>query len=222
VLAGRHNEHVRAAQELLVMGAANVAAGFTQAFSVGASGARTAVNEAMGARTQIAGLRRGPGRPDPALPDRAGAVSADRRARRGHRRRRDRHRRPARLARAGGDRPGRGRDRGWDVACVVFFGVLEALVVAVGLSVVDTVRRSARPYDAVLGWVPRLEDYRNVALHSLRDDESRRASVPAARFRGGPVQGEPIHVLPRRRDHRWRGEWFVCARRRQPSTRRQQ
>jgi MFS superfamily sulfate permease-like transporter len=108
------------------------------------------------------------------------------------------------------------------VACVVFFGVLEALVVAVGLSVVDTVRRSARPYDAVLGWVPRLEDYRNVALHSLRDDESRRASVPAARFRGGPVQGEPIHVLPRRRDHRWRGEWFVCARRRQPSTRRQQ
>ena len=38
------------------MGAANAAAGFTQAFSIGASGARTAVNEAMGARTQIAGL----------------------------------------------------------------------------------------------------------------------------------------------------------------------
>jgi sulfate permease, SulP family len=54
--AGRHNEQVRASQELLVMGAANAAAGFTQAFSVGASGARTAVNEAMGARTQIAGL----------------------------------------------------------------------------------------------------------------------------------------------------------------------
>jgi sulfate permease, SulP family len=49
--------------------------------------------------------------------------------------------------------------------CVVFFGVLEALVVAVGLSVIDTVRRSARPYDAVLGWVPRLDAYRNVALH---------------------------------------------------------
>jgi SulP family sulfate permease len=54
--AGKHNEHVRASQELLVMGAANAAASFTQGFSVGASGARTAVNEAMGARTQIAGL----------------------------------------------------------------------------------------------------------------------------------------------------------------------
>ena len=29
--------------------------------------------------------------------------------------------------------------------CVVVFGVLEALVVAVGLSMIDTVRRSARP-----------------------------------------------------------------------------
>jgi MFS superfamily sulfate permease-like transporter len=54
---------------------------------------------------------------------------------------------------------------GVTAGCVVFFGVLEALVVAVGLSVVDTVRRSARPYDAVLGWVPRLERYANVALH---------------------------------------------------------
>ena len=29
--------------------------------------------------------------------------------------------------------------------CVIFFGVLEALVVAVGLSMIDTVRRSAHP-----------------------------------------------------------------------------
>ena len=43
--------------------------------------------------------------------------------------------------------------------------MLEALVVAVGLSIIDTVRRSARPYDAVLGWVPHLEGYRDVALH---------------------------------------------------------
>jgi MFS superfamily sulfate permease-like transporter len=40
--AGKRREHVRASQELLTMAAANVAAGFTQAFSVGASGARTA------------------------------------------------------------------------------------------------------------------------------------------------------------------------------------
>ena len=38
------------------MGAANAAAGLTQGFSVGASGSRTAVNDAMGARSQIAGL----------------------------------------------------------------------------------------------------------------------------------------------------------------------
>jgi MFS superfamily sulfate permease-like transporter len=50
-------------------------------------------------------------------------------------------------------------------ASVVAFGVLEALVVAVGLSIVDTVRRSARPYDAVLGWVPKLGRYADVSLH---------------------------------------------------------
>jgi hypothetical protein len=49
--------------------------------------------------------------------------------------------------------------------CVVVFGVLEALVVAVGLSIIDTVRRSARPHDAVLGWVERLGRYGDVALH---------------------------------------------------------
>src|SRR5262245_7880432 len=54
--AGKRGEHVRASQELLTMGAANAAAGFTQGFSVGASGARTAVNDTMGARSQISGL----------------------------------------------------------------------------------------------------------------------------------------------------------------------
>jgi MFS superfamily sulfate permease-like transporter len=48
---------------------------------------------------------------------------------------------------------------------VIFFGVLEALVVAVGLSMIDTVRRSARPHDAVLGWVERLGRYADVSLH---------------------------------------------------------
>jgi sulfate permease, SulP family len=49
--AGKRNQHVRASQELLAMGAANAAAGLTQGFSIGASGARTAVNDSMGART---------------------------------------------------------------------------------------------------------------------------------------------------------------------------
>ena len=51
------------------------------------------------------------------------------------------------------------------MGCVVVFGVLQALVVAVGLSIIDTVRRSARPYDAVLGWVPHVEGYRDVSIH---------------------------------------------------------
>ena len=37
------------------MGAANAAAGFTQGLPVGASGSRTAVNDAMGARSQFSG-----------------------------------------------------------------------------------------------------------------------------------------------------------------------
>jgi SulP family sulfate permease len=164
--AGRRGEHVRASQELFVMGAANAAAGFTQAFSIGASGARTAVNEAMGARTQIAGLFAAGTvvvvllfltEPVQYLPSAVlGAVLisaainiADPRAWR---------------TLAAIDRV-EVAIAAVTVACVAFFGVLEALVVAVGLSIVDTVRRSARPYDAVLGWVPRLEGYRDIALH---------------------------------------------------------
>jgi len=49
--------------------------------------------------------------------------------------------------------------------CVVAFGVLQALIVAVGLSLIDTVRRSASPHDAVLGWVEPLGRYADVSLH---------------------------------------------------------
>jgi sulfate permease, SulP family len=54
---------------------------------------------------------------------------------------------------------------GVTTGCVVVFGVLQALIVAVGLSLIDTVRRSARPYDAVLGWVDRLGRYADVSLN---------------------------------------------------------
>jgi MFS superfamily sulfate permease-like transporter len=48
---------------------------------------------------------------------------------------------------------------------VVVSGVLEAIAFAVGLSVIDVVRRSARPHDAVLGWAPALGRYADVSLH---------------------------------------------------------
>jgi high affinity sulfate transporter 1 len=164
--AGRHNQSVRASQELLAMGAANLAAGFTQGFSVGASGSRTAVNDDMGARSQIAGLIAAGTvalillfltEPMQYLPKAVlgavivfaaiGLIDPD-----------------AWRALAAVDRV--------EVAiaavtagCVVAFGVLEALVVAVGLSIIDAVRRSARAHDAVLGWVESLGRYADVSLH---------------------------------------------------------
>jgi sulfate permease, SulP family len=51
------------------------------------------------------------------------------------------------------------------MAGVVLVGVLEALLVAVALSIVDVARRSATPHDAVLGWVERLGRYADVRLH---------------------------------------------------------
>ena len=164
--AGRRNQHVRASQELLAMSVANVAAGFTQAFSVGASGSRTAVNDQMGARTQIAGLCAAgtivvillfltePVQYLPTAVLAAVIVSAG-----------------VGLVEPAAWRALAAIDRvevaiaGVTTGCVVVFGVLQALIVAVGLSVIDTVRRSARPYDAVLGWVDRLGRYADVSLN---------------------------------------------------------
>jgi high affinity sulfate transporter 1 len=164
--AGRHNQHVRAAQELVAMGAADIAAGFTQGFPVGASNSRTAVNDAMGARTQISGgvaagvvlvillFLTEPIQylPKPVLA--AVIVTAaigllDRSAWR-------------ELARVD---PVELTLAAVTMGGVIVLGVLNALVIAVGLSIVDTVRRSARPNDAVLGWVPRLERYGDASLH---------------------------------------------------------
>jgi sulfate permease, SulP family len=148
------------------LGAANVAAGFTQGFSVGASGSRTAVNDDMGARSQIAGLFAAAAvavilllltEPVQYLPKAVlGAVIV--------------------FAAIGLVEPEAWRSlaavdpvevaiAAVTTGCVIYFGVLEALVVAVGLSMIDVVRRSARPHDAVLGWVERLGRYADVSLH---------------------------------------------------------
>jgi high affinity sulfate transporter 1 len=164
--AGKHQQHVRAPQELLAMGAANATAGLTQGMVVAASSSRTAVNDAMGVRTQLAGVASVAAivltllfltEPISYLPSAVlGAVIvsaaiglADRHAWR---------------ALWVTDRV--------EVAIaavttvgVVAVGVLQALVFAVGLSIVDVVRRSAKPHDAVLGWVEELGRYGNVAVH---------------------------------------------------------
>lgn len=164
--AGKHNQSVRGSQELLAMGAANVAAGFSQGFPIGASGSRTTVNDSMGARSQVSGLVAAATvaiillfltHPVQYLPKAvlaaviifaaAGLIDLD--AWRG-------------LAAVD---PVEVAIAGVTTGCVVAFGVLQALIVAVGLSMIDTVRRSARPYDAVLGWVDRLGRYADVSIH---------------------------------------------------------
>jgi sulfate permease, SulP family len=168
--AGHRGQHGSADTELTAMGAASLAAGITQGFPIGASGSRTAV-------------KRPDGRPHP-------AVRAARRRRRRHRRRRRAavpDRADAVPAQGGPWRRHRGCghrlvDRGaWQglartsqvevaiaavtMAGVVAVGVLEALLVAVALSIVDGARRSATPHDTVLGWVEPMGRYANVRFH---------------------------------------------------------
>ena len=164
--AGKRNQQVRANQELLAFSGISAAAGITHGFPLGASGSRTAVNDQMGARTQIAGLVAAGAiavvlllltTPMSYLPKAvlgAVIVSAaiglvDRAAWRG-----------LRLV----SRFELGIAAATTVGVVVL-GVLEALTIAVALSIVDVVRRSSQPHDAVLGWVDRLGRYANVELH---------------------------------------------------------
>jgi sulfate permease, SulP family len=164
--AGRHGEHIRPSQELVAMGAAQALAGLSHGMPVGASGSRTAVNDGMGARSQIAGLLAAATvaivllvltAPLAQLPKAvlgAAIVSAA----------------------IGLIDPPAWREL-WSTdrvetsiaavtaAGVIITGVLDAIVFAVGLSIVDVVRRSAHPHDAVLGWVPRLGRWGDVAVY---------------------------------------------------------
>ena len=54
--AARRGEEVRPNQEMIGIGAANVAAGFLSGFAVSTSGSRTVVAEQSGAKTQLTGL----------------------------------------------------------------------------------------------------------------------------------------------------------------------
>lgn len=164
--AGKRGENVDVDQELLGMAGANAAAGLSQGLPVGASGSRTAMNDAMGAHNQLAGLiaagtvalvllfLTAPIEDLPKAVLGAAIVAAaiglvDRAAWRGlaetdH----------VELAIAG-----------VTMAGVVIVGVLQAIVFAAGLSIVDVVRRSARPHDAVLGWDEDLGRWADVSVH---------------------------------------------------------
>ena len=164
--AGRHGQNVRANQELLAMGVANAAAGISQAFPIGASGSRTAVNDQSGGRTQVVGLIAALTvavvllfltAPVEFLPNAVlGAVIVvaalgliDLDAWRA-------------IAAAGRAEVG--------IAAVTMFGVvvlgvLWGLGIAVAITIVHASARSSRPHDAVLGWVPRLGRYADASTH---------------------------------------------------------
>src|SRR6185503_5790665 len=54
--AARRGDEVDADQEMVAMGASNIAAGFFQGFAISTSGSRTAVAEQAGAKSQVTGL----------------------------------------------------------------------------------------------------------------------------------------------------------------------
>jgi high affinity sulfate transporter 1 len=164
--AARTGQQVRGNQELLGIGAANLAAGLFQGFPVSTSGSRTAVAERSGAKTQLTGVIGAvviivmivfvPGLfrnlPQPALA--AVVITAS-------------------LSLA--DLPGTvrlWRQRKAEFALsitaflgVVLLGVLPGIAVAVALSILNVFRRAWWPYDTVLGRVQGLAGYHDVHTH---------------------------------------------------------
>jgi high affinity sulfate transporter 1 len=162
--AARRHEVVDANQELLAFGVAQVAAGLTQGIPVGTSGSRTAVNDDMGATSQVSGLTAAAAiaaillfltGPIQYLPSAVlGAVIVFSAAKLLD---------PAQwrsLARSSHVEVG---IAAVTVGFVVTIGVLQAIVAAVVLSVVDVIRRAARPDDAVLGWSSTEDRYVDVS-----------------------------------------------------------
>jgi high affinity sulfate transporter 1 len=164
--AQRHGERIDVGQEIRAMAVANATAGVSQAFPVGASGSRTAVNDSMGARSQVSALLAAIAvvgillfltAPIAHLPKAvlgAAIVSA-----------------AVGLIDISSWRALAAADRvevaiaAITTAGVVLVGVLEAVVFAVGLTILDAVRRSAQPGDAVLGFDAVLGRFANVADH---------------------------------------------------------
>src|SRR6516165_10175989 len=158
--AARTGQEIHGNQEMIGIGAANLAAGLFQGFPVSTSGSRTAVAERSGAKTQFTGVTGAvliilmivlvPGLfrnlPNPALA--AVVITAS-------------------LSLA--DIPGTARLwRQRKAECllsiaaflgVALLGVLPGIAIAVGLSILNVFRRSWWPYDTVLGRVEGLQGY---------------------------------------------------------------
>ena len=164
--AARHHEVVDADQELLAFGFTQVAAGVTQGIPVGTSGSCTAVNDDMGATSQISGLAAAGTiavillfltAPIEYLPSAVlGAVivfAASKLIDTAQWRSLARSSRTEVVIAA------------ITAVFVVTVGVLQAIIVAVVLSIADVIRRAAQPADAVLGWSAEDDRYVDVSDH---------------------------------------------------------
>lgn len=164
--AARHQEVVDANQELLGLGFAQLSAGLTHGIPVGTSGSRTAVNDDMGATSQVSGLTAAAmiavillflTAPIEYLPSAVlGTVIVFA---------------ASKLIEPDQWRAlGRSSRTELTIAAltaifVVTVGVLLAIVVAIVLSVADLLRRAARPSDGVLGWSAEEDRYVDVSDH---------------------------------------------------------
>ncbi|WP_246085845.1 SulP family inorganic anion transporter [Pseudonocardia hydrocarbonoxydans] len=162
----REGLRVDADRELFALGAANIAAGVLQGFPVSSSGSRTAIAAAVGGRSQLASVVTVPavlvvlGAGGPVLaafPSAAlGALVVYAAVRLVDRRefvRFARFRRSELLLALA------------TTTAVLAVGVLGGVLAAVGLSILDLLRRVSRPHDGVLGFAPGLAGMHDVDDH---------------------------------------------------------
>ena len=153
--AVRHGQDIDANAELRALGVCNVGVGLTQGFPVSSSGSRTALGDAVGSRTQLYSLvtlvfvlvvmlfGRGVLATFPSAALGALVVyAALRLIDVSEFKRLARFRRSEVLLALA------------TTAAVLVFGVLYGVLVAIGLSILELLRRVARPHDAIQGFVP--------------------------------------------------------------------
>jgi sulfate permease, SulP family len=163
--AARHSDPIDARRELLAVGAANLGSALLHGFPVSSSGSRTAIADASGARSKLAGLVTvvvtliSIWLLEPVLaafPAAALAAvvvyAAVRLVDLAEFRRYATFRRSELLLAVG------------TTVAVIAVGVLVGVLVAIGLSILDLLRRVARPHDAIEGFVPGL-----AGMHDIDD-----------------------------------------------------
>ena len=165
---GAKNKYpVDANRELLGFGAANVASGLFGGFAVTASDSRTAINDLMGGKTQLAGIVSAVALAFTVLfPHRCALVPAHAGARRRPCFGRHQSHRFADTARIVADQPDRDSClRLISVAGVLGLGVLNGVIVAVGATLLYLLMKGLRPRDAMLGRIPGREGFYKLHRH---------------------------------------------------------